>query len=105
MSENVSVTVQILDKEYMIACPSTEKEALLESAQELNRRMRELRDSGKVLGAERMAVMAALNVIHEHMSHQNTYQTTVASVEETVRRLEQKISGAIGRRREPEAVN
>lgn len=105
MSENVSVTVQILDKEYMISCPAAEKEALLESAQELNRRMRELRDSGKVLGAERMAVMAALNVIHEHMNHQNTYRNTVASVEQTVRRLEQKISGAIGRRREPEALN
>lgn len=105
MSENVSVTVEILDKEYMIACPANEKDALLESAKELNKRMRELRDGGKVLGTERMAVMTALNVIHEHLGQSKIHRATVTGIEETVHRLEQKIAGAVGRRRHPEAVD
>ncbi|MDX1513267.1 MAG: cell division protein ZapA [Gammaproteobacteria bacterium] len=105
MSENVSVTVEILDKEYMISCPASEKDALLESARELNQRMRELRDGGKVLGTERMAVMTALNVINEHLRQKNTYHATVSGIEEDARRLEQKIERAIGRRRQPETVD
>ena len=105
MTENVSVTVEILDKEYMISCPADEKEALLESARELNQRMREVRDGGKVIGAERMAVMTALNVIHEHLKNKSSHQNIVAGIEDDVRRLEQKISAAMSRRRQPEAVD
>ncbi len=105
MSENVSVTVEILDKEYIISCPANEKDALLESARELNQRIREVRDGGKVLGTERMAVMTALNVIHEHLKHQDSHRSTVAGIEENVRRLEQKITSAMSRRRQPEAVD
>ena len=63
--DSVSVTIQVLDKEYVFLCPPEERDALLASARELNGRMQDLRRSGKVLGAERMAVMAALTVIHE----------------------------------------
>jgi len=48
-----------------VACPEDEREALLESAELLNRKMREIRDSGKVVGVDRIAVMAALNLCHE----------------------------------------
>ena len=105
MSENVSVTVEILDKEYTISCPVNERDALLESARDLNRRMRELRNSGKVLGTERMAVMTALNVVHDHLRQSKIHRATVTGIEETVRRLEQKVAGAVSRRRQPEAVD
>lgn len=105
MSENVSVTVEILDKEYTISCPANEKDALLESARELNQRMRELRDGGKVLGTERMAVMTALNVIHEHLRQRKSHRAAVSSIEENVHRLEQKIASAVSRRRQLEAVD
>jgi cell division protein ZapA len=105
MSETVPVNVQILDKEYMISCPLEDKDALLQSAKVLNERMREVRDGGKVLGTERIAVMAALNIVHELLRHQNHHQSAVAAVQKDLNRLEQKISGAIGRRRLPEAVD
>ena len=105
MSESVPVNVQILDKEYMISCPLEEKDALLQSAKVLNDRMREVRDGGKVLGTERIAVMAALNIVHELLRHQNDHAAAVAAMQKDVSRLEQKISGAIGRRRVPEAVD
>lgn len=64
---STQVTVRILDKEYQIACPEDERTALLQSADYLNRRMKEIRDSGRVVGLDRIAVMAALNLAHEFL--------------------------------------
>jgi cell division protein ZapA len=57
--------VKLLDKEYAVACPPDAREALLDSARLLDSKMREIRDSGKIIGTERIAVMAALNLAHE----------------------------------------
>ena len=59
------VSVRILDRDYMIACPHEERPALLDAAEYLNARMREVRDSGKVVGLDRIAVMVALNMANE----------------------------------------
>jgi cell division protein ZapA len=59
------VSVKILEKEYHVACPPEERPALLDSAEYLNCKMREIRDSGKVIGLDRIAVMAALNIVNE----------------------------------------
>ena len=68
MSKNTTphaVTVNILDKEYLIACSDDEKTELMRSADYLDQKMREIRDAGKVIGSDRIAVMAALNISHE----------------------------------------
>ena len=59
------VSVRILDKEYQVACPASERTDLLDSAEILNTRMREIRDSGRVVGLDRIAVMAALNMAND----------------------------------------
>ena len=59
------VNIKILEKEYQISCPASERAALLSSAELLNTRMREIRDSGKVVGLDRIAVMAALNIAND----------------------------------------
>lgn len=59
------VSVRILEKEYQVSCPAHERADLLDSAEYLNARMREIRDSGKVVGLDRIAVMAALNMANE----------------------------------------
>lgn len=66
-ADNVAVTVVILDREYRIACPEEEQPALMEAASHLDRRMREIRDSGKVVGLDRISVMAALNITHDYL--------------------------------------
>lgn len=63
--EPLSVTVRIMGKEYTVACPPDEHEALVKSADYLNERMSSIRKRGKALGAERIAVMAALNIARE----------------------------------------
>jgi cell division protein ZapA len=63
-----TLSVHILGKDYQVACPSDEREALLDAALELDRRMKSIRQTGSVIGVERIAVMAALNLAHEVIS-------------------------------------
>ena len=66
MSQQIAqVSVRILDKEYQVACPADERTDLLDSAEVLNAKMREIRDSGRIVGLDRIAVMAALNMAND----------------------------------------
>ena len=66
MTEQIAqVSVRILDKEYQVACPAGERTDLLDSAEILNNKMREIRDSGRIVGLDRIAVMAALNMAND----------------------------------------
>ena len=60
-----AIKINILDKEYMIACPEGEEDALKASARHLSDKMKEIRSGGKVVGVDRIAVMAGLNIAHE----------------------------------------
>ncbi|MCK0537065.1 cell division protein ZapA [Alcanivorax quisquiliarum] len=64
MSDSASVVVHLLDKEYRVACPPGERDNLIRAARFLDDRMREVREAN-VVGLERIAVMAALNLAHE----------------------------------------
>ena len=59
------IKVQILGKEYPVSCPADEQHDLLVAARYLDEKMREIRDNGRIIGTERIAVMAALNIAHE----------------------------------------
>ncbi|MFT7559534.1 MAG: cell division protein ZapA [Flavobacteriales bacterium] len=65
MSEANRAAVTLLDKEYLVACQPEERAALLAASQELDRRMREIRSSGSIIGLERIAIMVALNLCHD----------------------------------------
>ena len=103
--QHEAVTVEILDKEYLVSCPPEEREALLESARMLNERMRQVRDAGKVLGTERMAVITALNIVHEMEQSKRAQADRTEAVGEDLRRLEEKVRQAISRRPEPEPLD
>lgn len=66
-SESKGLDVTIMGREFRIACPEYEQQALLESVDYLDKRMREIRDGGKVIGIERIAIMAALNITHDFL--------------------------------------
>lgn len=65
MKEKTEVVVTILGKEYKIICNQDEQKNLIANTQQLHQKMLEIHDSGKVIGKERIAVMAALNITHE----------------------------------------
>ena len=65
MSDVKGVEVNIMGREFTIACPPEEREGLLSAVAYLDKKMCDIRDSGKIVGAERIAMMAALNLAHE----------------------------------------
>ena len=65
-TKNIDVT--ILDRQYRVACPDDEREELMASVAYLDKKMREIKTTGKIAGADRVAVMAALNITHELLS-------------------------------------
>ncbi len=101
-SESIAVTVQILEKEYRIACPAEERDNLLASAQRLNVAIQEIRDSGKVVGADRIIVMAALNITHELLQHHSQKDGTTQSLGQRIKVLQHKVDGALYRDRQLE---
>lgn len=86
--ENVPVTVRILEKEYHIACPRDEKDELLTSAEYLNRRMREIRNSAGVVGADKIAILAALNICHEFLTQQSQQKHLNARMQSLQERID-----------------
>ena len=60
--------VTIMGREFRVACPEDEQQALLDSVTYLDKKMREIRDAGKIASVERIALMAALNITHELLS-------------------------------------
>jgi len=67
------VSVSVLDKEFRIACPPQERDSLIRAARHLDSKMREIRHSGKVIGNDRVAVMAAINLTHELLQLHDAY--------------------------------
>jgi len=90
------VTVRILEKEYHVACPANEKAELLASAELLNKKMREIRDSGKVVGLDRVAVMAALNLANELLRTQGQDEELKEIVGLRIKAMRERLDSALG---------
>ncbi|MBQ0795933.1 cell division protein ZapA [Zhongshania sp.] len=98
MSTN-TITLKILDKEYQVACPPEEQAALMQAGQFLDQKMRGIRTSGKVIGLERIAVMAALNISYEMLqAKQNA--TPTEEENQTVNRISDKVEQTLQRCRQ-----
>jgi cell division protein ZapA len=75
VSQPHTVTVKILDKDYQVACPEEQEAELVVSAKYLDKQMRAIRETGKVIGLERIAVMAALNISYELLQASESGET------------------------------
>lgn len=95
MSESTTTYVNILDKEYQVACPDEEKSALNRAAAELDKRMRAIRASGSIIGLERIAVMTALNLCHELQQSQGLDTGAESeALDRMSKKLEEALSGS-----------
>jgi len=99
MSESAlaRVSVRILEKEYQFACAVDERAALLDSAEYLNTEMKKIRDSGKVIGLDRIAVMAALNMANELLKGRSRDTTLESDVVHRVRLLRERVEATLER--------
>ena len=95
MSTPLTTTVNILDKDYRISCPESEQAALIEAARHLDHTMREIRNSGKVIGIERIAVMAALNITHEMLQSGQQSQHRSLETQQQIDSMLERLDGAL----------
>ena len=95
MEQPSTISVTILDKEYRVSCPPNEQEALLMAARYLNNKMRDIRAGGKVIGIERIAVMAALNISYELTKNRNSAAEEKADTQTHIDQLLGKLDRAL----------
>jgi len=100
-----AVTIKILGKEYLISCTDDERGDLVSAADYLDDKMREIRDAGKVIGTDRIAVMAALNIAHELLApsiNPSSKSPGSREVESQIKSIQTKIEDALFRSRQLE---
>jgi cell division protein ZapA len=98
MTDRMSrVSVRILEKEYQVACLPEERSELLDSAEYLNGRMREIRDGGNIVGLDRIAVMVALNLAHELLKLRGRGEGLDTDVGQKIRQLRERVETALSR--------
>jgi|SRR6185312_10295398 cell division protein ZapA len=101
MSAN-TVVVKILDKDYQVACPPEKEQGLIDAARHLDKQMRTVRDTGKVIGLERIAMMVALNTAYELLNKQPAVVEAPAVEVEQLKKLSERIDDALHRFRQLE---
>jgi cell division protein ZapA len=89
------VSIRILEKEYQFACPASERNDLLNAAEFLNAKMRQIRDSGKVVGLDRIAVMTALNLANELLKSRSQDELMDSSLGLRVKSMRERIESAL----------
>ena len=95
-TSNAQVSVRILDKEYQVACASEERTDLLDSAEILNSKMLEIRDSGRVVGLDRIAVMAALNMANDLLHAQARDRLIEGDLSGRLKNISDRVESALG---------
>ena len=97
MSEDrvARVSVRLLDREYQVACPAEERSDLLDSAEYLDAKMREVRDTGKVVGVDRIAVISALNIANELIKMRRNGTSVDAELGAKLQRLRERVEAAL----------
>jgi cell division protein ZapA len=91
------VSVRLLDREYQVACPAEERSNLLDSAEYLDAKMKEVRDSGKVVGLDRIAVISALNIANELMQLKRNGTSVDGDVGAKLKTLRERVESALER--------
>ena len=95
-SKNAQVSIRILEKEYQVACPAAEKSDLMAAAELLNRNMQDIRDRSKIVGLDRVAVMAALNLANEVIKFRDRDESLSSSFGSRIESLRDKLDTALG---------
>lgn len=90
-----SVTLMIMGKDYKIVCDPDEQDDLIYSAQQLDAQMRKIRDTGKINGPDRIAVMVALNLAHELQLLKNQNAELKKHLNESLSGISRKIENVL----------
>jgi cell division protein ZapA len=95
VTADTPISVQILEKDYRVACQAGQEESLIASARFLDQKMREIRAGGKVIGTDRIAVMAALNLAHELLENRREREALGDTVGRRLKALRERVEVAL----------
>ncbi len=98
MSEATPVTVNILDREFLIGCTAEERAGLIAAAGYLDGKMREVRGSSRTQGLDRIAVMAALNIAHELLQARQNGESESGALAQHLQAMRTKLDAALAPR-------
>lgn len=91
-----ALDVTIMGREFRVSCPEEEEEALLEAVHYLDERMHDIRQGGKIIGIERIAIMAALNITHEFLSlKMGNSSVDVQEIRRRMKSMEEQLDRAL----------
>ncbi len=94
-AEAKGLQINIMGREFRVACPENEQKGLLDAVDYLNKKMQEVRDNGKVIGLERIAIMTALNIAHEFLSTRVGGGFDIAEIKRRIAGMEVAIDHAL----------
>lgn len=95
IEEPLQLSIKILDKEYRIACEFHEQDDLKASARLLDNRMRDIRQTGRVIGTDRIAVMAALNIAYDLIQLQRARSSPEGDLTRRLQQLQTRVQSAL----------
>lgn len=104
MTETVHTSIEILGKLYPIRCPETEVKILQQAARLLNEKMMEVKESGKVINIERIAIIAALNIAHQLLEIQQQKHQYANKINLRLAQLQDKLDAAINKAIQTELI-
>jgi len=94
-ADSKGLQINVMGREFRVACPENEQKGLLDAVDYLNRKMEEIRDNGKVIGLERIAIMAALNIAHELLTTKVGGGFDIAEVKRRINHMETVLDQAL----------
>jgi cell division protein ZapA len=89
------VSVVILDKKYQFACEPEQRNSLIEAARQLDERMTEIKDGGRLMSLERIALQAALNFSAELVELRRMEDQRKDKIDSKIRQLADQIDDAL----------
>ncbi len=92
MSQSKAVEVNIMGREFTVSCTDEERPGLINAVNFLDKKMRDIRDGGKIIGVERIAIMAALNLAHELLNTKSG-SVDVGDIKRRISQMQDQIDG------------
>ena len=93
--EKGGLTINLMGREFRVGCPEGEERQLLATVDYLNQKLKEVRDTGKVVGNERIALMTALNIAHESLSQKNPGAVDNTAIRRRIISMQEAVDSAL----------
>lgn len=94
MSNVKAVDVSIMGRDFTVSCTEEERVGLMHAVAFLDKKMRDIRDSGKIIGVERIAIMTALNLSHE-LLNSKTGEVDTGDIKRRISKMQDDIDQAV----------